>query len=54
LIRQDFEIQAYDAIKVQCNQLADRLRVLGSEKECPPGTKQAVCTLIWAAGKAEV
>lgn len=54
MIRQELEIKAYDTLRRRCNELADRLGAVSSERECPEGVKEAVCTIIWAAGKAEV
>lgn len=54
LVRQDFEIEAYDTLRRQCIHLEDRLDLVAGEKHCPAEVKQAVCTIIWAADKAEV
>eukprot|EP00752_Nemacystus_decipiens_P014711 g13101.t1 len=54
LVRQELEIKAYDTLRLRCNELSDRLGAVSSERECPDGLKEAVCTIIWAAGKAEV
>lgn len=54
MIRQDFTIEAYDTLRRLCNRLADRLDLVVAKKECPSEIEQAVCTIIWAADKAEV
>lgn len=54
VIRQELEIQAYDTLRRRCNELADRLGAVSSQRECPEDVTEAVCTIIWAAGKAEV
>lgn len=54
VIRQDFTIEAYDTLRRLCNRLADRLGLVVAKKECPSEIEQAVCTIIWAADKAEV
>ena len=55
MIRQDLEIKAYDTLRCRCNELADSLgAIVSSGRECPSDLIEAVCTIIWAAGQAEV
>lgn len=58
MIRQEFEISAYDALRRYCNTLADRLDEVAAQKNKespPPDMKEAMFTIVWAADKgAEV
>lgn len=54
VIREDFTIEAYDILELHCELVAERMRLVASHKEVPPDMEQAVCTIIWAADRAEV
>lgn len=54
VIREDFTIEAYDILELHCELLAERMRLVTSQKDVPPDMDQAVCTIIWAADRAEV
>lgn len=54
VIREDNTVQAYDILELHCELAAERIRFLSTQKECPQDMEQAVCTLIWAADRAEV
>lgn len=54
MIREDFTIEAYDILELHCELVAERMRLVASQKEVPPDMEQAVCTIIWAADRAEV
>lgn len=54
VIREDFTIEAYDILELHCELVAERMRLVASQKEVPPDMEQAICTLIWAADRAEV
>lgn len=54
VIREDFTIEAYDILELHCELVAERMRLVASKKEVPPDMEQAVCTIIWAADRAEV
>ncbi|CAM9745312.1 unnamed protein product [Pylaiella littoralis] len=54
VIREDFTIEAYDILELHCELVAERMRLVASQKEVPPDMEQAVCTIIWAADRAEV
>lgn len=54
VIREDQTAEAYDILELQCELIAGRVRFLASQKDCPLDMEQAVCTLIWAADRAEV
>lgn len=54
MIREDNTVSAYDILELHCELVAGRVRFLATQKECPQDMEQAVCTLIWAADRAEV
>ncbi|CAM9263081.1 unnamed protein product [Ascophyllum nodosum] len=54
VIREDFTIEAYDILELQCELVAERMRFVDSQKEVPPDMEQAIRTIIWAADRAEV
>ncbi|CBN80097.1 conserved unknown protein [Ectocarpus siliculosus] len=54
VIREDFTIEAYDVLELHCELVAERMRLVASQKDVPPDMEQAVCTIIWAADRAEV
>ena len=54
VIREDFTIEAYDILELHCELVAERMRLVASQKDAPPDMEQAICTLIWAADRAEV
>ncbi|CAM9540337.1 unnamed protein product [Ectocarpus sp. 4 AP-2014] len=54
VIREDFTIEAYDILELHCELVAERMRLVASQKSVPPDMEQAVCTIIWAADRAEV
>lgn len=53
VIRDDVMIKAYDALRQECNFLADKLPMVASCKECPYELEQAVCTIMWAADRVD-
>lgn len=54
MIREDFTIEAYDILELHCELVAERMRLVASQKDVPPDMDQAISTLIWAADRAEV
>ena len=54
VIREDFTIEAYDILELHCELVAERMRLVASQKDVPPDMDQAISTLIWAADRAEV
>ena len=37
-----------------CDLLAERIRYIASEDQCPPDLHEAVCTVIWAANRTDI
>eukprot|EP00752_Nemacystus_decipiens_P014734 g13122.t1 len=54
VIREDFTIEAYDILELHCELVSERMRLVASQKDVPPDMEQAICTIIWAADRAEV
>lgn len=54
VIREDFIVEAYEILELFCQLILSRLGVIQVAKECPADLKEAVCTLIYAAPRAEV
>ncbi|CAM9415815.1 unnamed protein product [Chrysoparadoxa australica] len=54
VINEDFTIEAYEILELQCELIAERMRLIESEKECPADLDQAICTIVWAADRSEV
>lgn len=54
VIREDFIVEAYEILELFCQLVLSRLGMIQVAKECPPDLKEAVCTLIYAAPRAEV
>jgi vacuolar protein sorting-associated protein IST1 len=53
LIREDFTIEAYEILELQCELLHERMRLIDSTKECPGDLIQTVSTLIWACDRVD-
>eukprot|EP01118_Nematostelium_gracile_P004619 TRINITY_DN1543_c0_g1_i2.p1 TRINITY_DN1543_c0_g1~~TRINITY_DN1543_c0_g1_i2.p1 ORF type:complete len:444 (+),score=74.63 TRINITY_DN1543_c0_g1_i2:32-1333(+) len=54
VIREDFIIEAYEILELFCELILARLGVIQISKQCPPDLREAVCTIIYAAPRAEV
>lgn len=54
VIREDFTIEAYEILALLCELLAERIKYMASEPQCPPDLYEAVCTLIWSANRADI
>jgi len=49
LIRDDDAIEAYEILQLGCELLAERVKLIGSERDCPKDLLGCVATLLWAA-----
>ena len=54
LIRDDNTIEAYEILQLSCELLSERIKLIASEKECPPDMKSTVATLIWSGKKMKM
>uniref|UniRef100_A0A7S2BH55 IST1 homolog n=1 Tax=Florenciella parvula TaxID=236787 RepID=A0A7S2BH55_9STRA len=53
VIREDFTIEAFEILELLCELLHERVRLMTSEKDCPPDMEEAFCTLIWSANRVD-
>ena len=54
LIREDNTVEAYEIIQLNCELLAERIKLIASEKECPVDLISVVSTLIWASVRVDI
>jgi hypothetical protein len=53
LIREDNAIEAYEILQLECELLAERIKLIDSSKECPPDLVSCVSTVIWASDRVD-
>lgn len=54
LIREDHTVEAYEILQLNCELLAERIKLLASEKTCPPDMVSVVSTVLWASTRVDV
>lgn len=54
LIREDYMIEAYDILSLNCELLSERLKLISFSKECPPDLVSCVATLIYASPRVDI
>ena len=54
LIREDNAVEAYEILQLECELLAERIKLIDSSKECPPDLVSCVSTLIWACDRVDI
>lgn len=54
LIRDDYMIEAYDILSLNCELLSERLKLISFSKQCPPDLVSSVATLIYAAPRVDI
>lgn len=54
LIREDNTIEAYEILKLSCELLVERLKLISSQKTCPADLVGTVQTMIWASGRVDI
>ncbi|CAN0505541.1 unnamed protein product, partial [Discosporangium mesarthrocarpum] len=54
VIRDTDTLRAYEILEPMCSLLVERMRLILNGKDCPRDNEQAVCTVIWVAGRGEV
>lgn len=54
LIREDNAVEAYEILQLSCELLAERIKLIGSAKDCPPDLVSSISTLIWAADRVDI
>jgi len=54
LIRDDYMIEAYDILSLNCELLSERIKLISFSKECPPDLISCVSTLMYAAPRVDI
>lgn len=54
LIRDDYVIEAYDILSLNCELLSERIKLIQSSKECPPDLISCISTLMYAAPRVDI
>jgi len=54
LIRDDYVIEAYDILSLNCELLSERLKLIQFSKECPPDLVSCIATLMYAAPRVDI
>jgi Regulator of Vps4 activity in the MVB pathway len=54
LIRDDYMIEAYDILSLNCELLSERIKLIQHTKECPPDLVSCISTLIYAAPRVDI
>mmetsp|Transcript_31470 Transcript_31470/g.41623 ORF Transcript_31470/g.41623 Transcript_31470/m.41623 type:complete len:366 (+) Transcript_31470:121-1218(+) len=54
IIRDDFTIEAYEILSLITELLTERMRIIESQKECPPDLVEALSTLVYASDRIDV
>merc|ERR1712113_704084 len=47
-------IEAYEILQLSCELLAERIKLIGSTKECPPDLVSSISTIMWAADRVDI
>lgn len=53
LIRDDYMIEAYDILSLNCELLSERIKLIQLTKECPPDLVSCIATLMYAAPRVD-
>jgi len=54
LIRDDYVIEAYDILSLNCELLSERIKLIQFSKDCPPDLKSCISTLMYAAPRVDI
>lgn len=54
LIRDDYMIEAYDILSLNCELLSERIKLIQFSKECPPDLISCISTLMYAAPRVDI
>jgi len=54
LIRDDYVIEAYDILSLNCELLSERIKLIQLSKECPPDLISSISTLMYAAPRVDI
>jgi len=54
MIMEDNMIEAYELLSLSCELLAERLRLVSSQKGCPPDLVSTISTLMWSSNRVDI
>lgn len=54
LIREDNCVEAYEILQLECELLAERIKLIQVSKECPPDLVSCISTVMWAADRVDI
>ena len=54
LIRDDNLIEAYEILQLECELLSERIKLLESQKDCPPDLVSTISDLIYACPRVDI
>jgi len=54
LIRDDYTVEAYDILQLNCELLSERIHLISYSKECPADLISCISTLIWASAIVDI
>ncbi|MGK3734485.1 MAG: hypothetical protein ACI90V_001322 [Bacillariaceae sp.] len=54
LIRDDYVIEAYDILSLNCELLSERIKLIQFSKECPPDLISCISTLMYASPRVDI
>mmetsp|Transcript_29275 Transcript_29275/g.66114 ORF Transcript_29275/g.66114 Transcript_29275/m.66114 type:complete len:361 (+) Transcript_29275:268-1350(+) len=54
LIRDDYMVEAYEILQLNCELLSERIQLITHMKECPPDLVESISTVIWASSIVDI
>ena len=54
IIREDHAVEAYEILQLECELLAERIKLIQMSKECPPDLVSCISTVIWACDRVDI
>eukprot|EP00549_Striatella_unipunctata_P002114 CAMPEP_0118708240 /NCGR_PEP_ID=MMETSP0800-20121206/21752_1 /TAXON_ID=210618 ORGANISM="Striatella unipunctata, Strain CCMP2910" /NCGR_SAMPLE_ID=MMETSP0800 /ASSEMBLY_ACC=CAM_ASM_000638 /LENGTH=299 /DNA_ID=CAMNT_0006611361 /DNA_START=134 /DNA_END=1033 /DNA_ORIENTATION=+ len=54
IIRDDDLVEAYEILQLECELLAERIKLIQTSKECPQDLVSCVATLMWASDRVDI
>lgn len=54
VIREEHTIEAYEILHLECELLAERIKLIQMTKDCPPDLLSCISTVIWACDRVDV
>jgi len=54
IIREDHAVEAYEILQLECELLAERIKLIQISKECPPDLLSCISTVMWACDRVDI